>query len=226
MPKKAVTQTAGKKVVNKKPTTEVTNKKTKIEIKNLNKQPVKTLEAKKADAVVQNKKQLDIFTSASIGNYRYIKMGRLGPLMTSFSSDDIIREIRRKIIENISNINHNLLVEYNRLKNRLIYYPNDYKGDVTDTYLKIHYSLNILITRQKYPPGSNTYVYVIQNLTHYTDQEIICNTATKYCKEDDNGKLVNMILHTISDTNTGNGKFRKFRDILKTTGGNVTLLMN
>jgi hypothetical protein len=170
----------------------------------------------------QNKKQLDIFTSASIGNYRYIKMGRLGPLMTSFSSDDIIREIRRKIIENISNINHNLLVEYNRLKNRLIYYPNDYKGDVTDTYLKIHYSLNILITRQKYPPGSNTYVYVIQNLTHYTDQEIICNTATEYCKEDDNGKLVNMILHTISDTNTGNGKFRKFRDILKTTGGNVT----
>jgi len=171
----------------------------------------------------QNKKQLEIFTSASIGigNLRYIKMGRLGPLMTSFSSDDIIREIIRKIIENISNINHNLLVEYNRLKNRLIYNPNDYKGDVTDTYLKIHYSLNILITRQKYPPSSNTYVYVIQNLTHYTDQEIICNTATKYCKEDDNGKLVNMILHTILDSSTG--KFRKFRDILKTTGGNVTL---
>ncbi|NQW57574.1 MAG: RNA polymerase sigma factor RpoD, partial [Polynucleobacter sp.] len=59
VPKKAVTQTAGKKVVNKKPTTEVTNKKTKIEIKNLNKQPVKTLEAKKADAVVQNKKPLE-----------------------------------------------------------------------------------------------------------------------------------------------------------------------
>ena len=58
-PKKAVTQAAGKKVVDKKPTTEVTNKKTKIEIKNLNKQPVKTLEAKKVDTAVQNKKPLE-----------------------------------------------------------------------------------------------------------------------------------------------------------------------
>ena len=58
-PKKAVTQAAGKKVFDKKPTTEVTNKKTKIEIKNLNKQPVKTLEAKKVDTAVQNKKPLE-----------------------------------------------------------------------------------------------------------------------------------------------------------------------
>ncbi|MEY4264945.1 MAG: hypothetical protein RL373_1513, partial [Pseudomonadota bacterium] len=58
-PKKAVTQAAGKKLGEKKPTTEVTNKKTKIEIKNLNKQPVKTLEAKKVDTVVQNKKLLE-----------------------------------------------------------------------------------------------------------------------------------------------------------------------
>ena len=58
-PKKAVTQAAGKKVVDKKPTTQVTNKKTKIEIKNLNKQPVKTLEAKKVDTAVQNKKPLE-----------------------------------------------------------------------------------------------------------------------------------------------------------------------
>ena len=58
-PKKAATQAAGKKVVDKKPTTEVTNKKTKIEIKNLNKQAVKTLEAKKVDTAVQNKKPLE-----------------------------------------------------------------------------------------------------------------------------------------------------------------------
>jgi RNA polymerase primary sigma factor len=58
-PKKSVTQAAGKKLVDKKPTTEVTNKKTKIEIKNLNKQPVKILEAKKVDTAVQNKKLLE-----------------------------------------------------------------------------------------------------------------------------------------------------------------------
>ncbi len=59
VPKKALTQAAGKKVVDKKPTTEVTNKKTKIEIKNLSKEPVKTLEAKKVDTAVQNKKPLE-----------------------------------------------------------------------------------------------------------------------------------------------------------------------
>ena len=58
----------------------------------------------------QNEKQLEIFQKANINNLRYIKMGRLGPLMTSFSNT-IIEEIIVRIIENIQIINHNLLVE-------------------------------------------------------------------------------------------------------------------
>jgi hypothetical protein len=63
-----------------------------------------------------------------------------------------------------------LLVEYNRLINSLINNPNEYNGDETDIQLKKQFSLHILITRQKYPPTvGNTYVFVIQNLTHYTE---------------------------------------------------------
>jgi hypothetical protein len=133
----------------------------------------------------QNEKQLGIFQKEvdKVENLRYIKMGRLGPLMTSFSNT-IIRDIILRIIENIQNINHNLLVEYNRLI-KLINL-NEYNEDERDIELKKQFSLHILITRQKYPPTvGNTYVYVIQNLTHYTEELLIGNGTSK---------LVDMIL--------------------------------
>ncbi len=135
----------------------------------------------------QNQKQLDIFKKANIGNLRYIKMGRLGPLMTSFSND-IITEIITRIIQNIEIINHNLFVKYNELVKN-----NQYNGDETDIELKKQFSLHILITRQKYPPTvGNTYVFVIQNLTHYTEEVPI---------SDGTSKLVDMMLDTIKDNN-------------------------
>ena len=133
----------------------------------------------------QNEKQLEIFEKAlqKLDNLRYFKMGRLGPLMTSFSNG--ITPIIQKIIQNIQIINHNLLVRYNELIRE-----NNYTGEETDIELKRRFSLHILITRQKYPPTvGNTYVFVIQNLTHYTEVIPIGN-----------GKLVDMIL----DNNIGN----------------------
>jgi len=130
----------------------------------------------------QNQKQLDTFDKAKVNlnNLRYIKMGRLGPLMTSFSND-IMTEIIPRIIQNIEVINHNLLVRYNELIR-----DNNYTGEETDIELKKRFSLHILITRQKYPPTfGNTYVYVIQNLTHYTEELPI---------GDGTSKLVDMIL--------------------------------
>ena len=130
----------------------------------------------------QNQKQLDTFDKAKVNlnNLRYIKMGRLGPLMTSFSND-IMTEIIPRIIQNIEVINHNLLVRYNELIR-----DNNYTGEETDIELKKLFSLHILITRQKYPPTfGNTYVYVIQNLTHYTEELPI---------GDGTSKLVDMIL--------------------------------
>lgn len=157
----------------------------------------------------QNVKQLEIFEKANIDNLRYIKMGRLGPLMTSFSNNTIITQVIARIIENISNINHNLLVDYNDFYNDLIDNPFNYNDetalkiknfyDETEIELKKRFSLNILITRQIYPPNSHSYVYVIQNLTDYTEQEPICN-----------GKLVDMIL--TGDMLSFNTIDRKIRD--------------
>ena len=161
----------------------------------------------------QNDKQLAIFEMASenTDKLRYIKMGRLGPLMTSFSNPDIIKIIIDIITANIENINHNLLVKYTELYNNL----NDNPIDQPEIELKNHFSLNILITRQIYPPNSHSYVYVIQNVTRYTKEQPICDDTTIYYKNND-GKLVNMILDTISDNN-----IEKFKDILEKTG-NVT----
>lgn len=156
----------------------------------------------------QNEKQLGIFQKANIGKLRYIKMGRLGPLMTSFSND-IMTEIIPRIIQNIQTINHNLLVEYNRLNNSLINNPDEYNGDETDIRLKKHFSLHILITRQKYPPTvGNTYVYVIQNLTHYTEEVPI---------GDGTSKLVDMML----DKNIEN-----FKTVDRTEGVTTNPVLN
>lgn len=148
----------------------------------------------------QNEKQLTIFIMASknIDKLRYIKMGRSGPLMTSFFSNlDIIKSVIAIIIENILNINHNLLVDYDAFCNDLNKIDPNYSDntasllkklyDDTDIEWKQRFSLNILITRQIYPPNSHSYVYVIQNATHYTNKCRICNDI----------KLVDMILTMI-----------------------------
>ena len=82
------------------------------------------------------------------------------------------------------------MVEYNTLTS-----TNTYLGDKTDTFLKECFSLNILITRQIYPSGSNTYVYVIQNVTRYTVQQPIGMLHLSV-------KLVDMILDAILDNNS------------------------
>ena len=153
----------------------------------------------------QNKKQLDIFKMANFDNLRYIKMGRLGPLMTSFSKPNIIKIIIGIIIQNIEKNNENLLNDYRDFSYDLNKSPNDYNDEnlIKEIYdkgvilLKKKFSLDILITRQQYPPDSNKYVYVIQNVTHYTVNEPIGN-----------GKLVDMILDAISNEDT-----TKFHDI-------------
>ena len=154
----------------------------------------------------QNEKQLGIFKKAleKVDRLRYIKMGRLGPLMTFFSNNNnIIQQIINQIIENIQTINYNLLVKYNTFFENEIF-NNTYQEETTDIELKKQFSLHILITRQKYPPTSgNTHVYVIQNLTHYTEELSIGNNGTL--------KLVDMMLDTIRDKNNINN----FATILK-----------
>jgi hypothetical protein len=157
----------------------------------------------------QNEKQLKIFQKAveKVDRLRYIKMGRLGPLMTSFSNNNnIIQQIINQIIENIQTINYNLLVKYNTFFENEIF-NNTYQEETTDIELKKQFSLHILITRQKYPPTSgNTHVFVIQNLTHYTEELPIGDGRTK---------LVDMILDMMLNNNSIFPN--KIMDVLKKT---------
>jgi hypothetical protein len=135
----------------------------------------------------QNEKQLAVVEKAknNLNDIRYIKMGRLGPLLTSFNNDNL-QEIIEKIIKNIEKINQHLYVDFttyhNNITNKTI--TNETIEEELKK-LKKNYSLNILITRQKYPPGGNSYVYVLQNMTHYTEKYAIGNGTQK---------LVDMIL--------------------------------
>jgi len=157
----------------------------------------------------QNEKQLELFTLVSGDNQnnynqlRYIKMGRLGPLLTYFNqnrgeNDQTLKQmIKEIIIPNIQMINWNLYHEcleiYNSITGNETHdkynnnNENNFTCDEKDQVIRSKYSLNILITKQKYPPNSQSYIYVIQNLTHYTENYKI--------GWDVNNKLVDMIIN-------------------------------
>jgi hypothetical protein len=155
----------------------------------------------------QNEKQLELFRLVSGDNQnnynqlRYIKMGRLGPLLTYFNQNreendqTLKRIIIDIIIPNIQMINWNLYHDCLEIYNSITGNETDDKYnnknkftcDEKDHVIRSKYSLNILITKQKYPPNSQSYIYVIQNLTHYTESYEI--------GLDENNKLVDMIIN-------------------------------